>query len=225
MPGREIPLVNGEIYHILNRGVASQPIFVDKWDYKRLVETILYYQNIHQPQKYSTFIIQAKKKRELVLKDLKQKGEFLVEIIAYCFMPNHFHFILKQTQNGGISKFLSNVSNSYTRYFNTKQKRSGPLFQGKFKSIRIETDEQLLHLSRYIHLNPYASYVVKTFDQLLVYPFSSLPDYLNPQISSSCNIKEVLSHFKKPSLYLEFLKNQAEYQRKLDNIKHLTFES
>jgi len=225
MPGREIPLVNEEIYHILNRGVASQPIFLDKWDYKRAIETMLYYQNIRQPQKYSTFIIQAHIRREQILMDLKHKGEFLVEIIAYCFMPNHFHFLLKQIQDGGISKFLSNFSNSYTRYFNTKHKRLGPLFQGKFKSIRIETDEQLLHLSRYTHLNPYTSYVVKTLDQLLTYPFSSLPEYLNPQSSSFCHKKEVLSHFKKPSLYLEFLKDQADYQRRLDEIKHLTLEA
>ena len=76
-----------------------------------------------------------------------------MEIICYCLMPNHLHLLLRQLMDGGISKFMSNFANSYTRYFNTKSKRKGPVFEGKFKAKRIETDEQLLHLSRHIHLN------------------------------------------------------------------------
>ena len=84
-------------------------------------------------------------------------------------MPNHFHLLLKQTIDNGISHFLSKFTNSYTKYFNTKYNRVGPVFQGVFKSVHIESDEQLMHLSRYIHLNPVVSAVVEK-QNLLSYP-------------------------------------------------------
>lgn len=225
MPGREIRLVTGEIYHVLNRGVASQPIFRSWRDYKRCFETMLYYQNLQPPQRYSLFLTQAKKKREEILESLRKRGEFLVEIIVYCFMPNHFHFLLKQMVDGGIAKFLSNFSNSYTRYFNTLSQRAGPLLQGKFKAVRVETEEQLLHLSRYIHLNPYSSYVVKNIEDLVAYPHSSLAEYLVKSDDNGYYQKEiVLGHFKTKSEYQNFVFDQADYQRTLDEIKHLILE-
>lgn len=84
-----------------------------------------------------------------------------LEIISYCLMPNHFHLLVKQVIDHGIVKCLNNFSNSYTRYFNIRHDRVGPLFQGRFKAVRIETDEQLLQVSRYIHLNPVASSLIE----------------------------------------------------------------
>ena len=157
-------MVTNEYYHVLNRGVASQPIFSSKRDYRRIIATIFYYQNKEVPLKYSKFLRLAKKKRTEILENLKIRKKYRVEIICYCLMPNHIHLLLKQAIDEGISRFMSDLTNSYTRYFNTKNKRKGPLFEGKFRAIRVETDEQLLHLSRYIHLNPYSSYVVKDFN-------------------------------------------------------------
>lgn len=139
-------------------------------------------------------------------------------------MPNHFHFLLKQVEEEGTSKFMSNFTNSYTRYFNVKNKRNGPLFQGKFKAIRIETDEQLLHLSRYIHLNPYSSYVVKTLKDLEKYPSSSFPEYLGKSQTSLCSKEIILGQFKNLNLYKKFVFDQADYQRRLEKIKHLILE-
>lgn len=96
-------------------------------------------------------------------------------------MPNHFHLLLKQTKENGISKLVANFQNSYTRYFNLKNERVGPLFQGVFKALRVKTDEQLIHVSRYIHLNPYSSSVIKSFEELKRYPWSSVEEYLHPQ--------------------------------------------
>jgi len=224
MPGRKIPLITNQIYHVLNRGTASQPVFLTKKNYQRVLKTIFYYQNTDTPVSYSTFLKLSNERRQNLLEIIRKKQNFLVEIIAYCLMPNHLHFLLKQTRNNGISIFMSQVSNSYTRYFNTSQKRLGPLFQGKFKAIRIETDDQLLHVSRYIHLNPYSSYVIKTLKELENYPYSSFLEYLAPAENNWCQKEDILGQFKNPTAYKQFVFNQADYQRKLDEIKHLALE-
>lgn len=224
MPGRTVPLITDQIYHVLNRGVASQPMFLTQWDYSRAIEIIFYYQNQNLPLRYSFFRRLPVKQRTEILDQLKKRADFLVEIIAYCLMPNHFHLVLKQIKDGGISTFMSNLSNSYTRYFNTKNKRIGPLLQGKFKAVRVETDEQLFHLSRYIHLNPYSSYVIKSLRKLESYPYSSLSEYLGLTKSKNCHKEIVLDNFKDPTSYKKFVFDQADYQRMLQEIKQLTLE-
>lgn len=224
MPGRKTPLINNEVYHIFNRGVASQPTFLNKRDYQRALESIFYYQNSNPPLKYSRFLSLSVKDRIELLENLVAQKNFLVEIVSYCLMPNHFHFLLRQLKDGGIAKFMSNSINSYTRFFNTKRERAGPLFTGKFKSVRIETQEQLLHVSRYIHLNPYTSFVVKTLEDLEKYPYSSFPEFINKAGSNSCSKDIILTNFKRADLYKQFVFNQADYQRTLDQIKHLAIE-
>jgi putative transposase len=224
MPGRKIPLVTNQFYHVLNRGISLQPAFVTRRDYQRAIEVLVYYQNEKPPLRYSQFLALTNKRRKQILDGLSEKREFLVEIIAYCLMPNHFHFMIKQLKKEGISKFMSNFTNSYTRYFNVKNKRNGPLFEGKFKAIRIETDEQLLHLSRYIHLNPYSSYVVKTLKDLKNYAFSSFSEYLGNAEINICSKEIVLGQFKNVELYKKFVFDQADYQKRLEEIKHLTLE-
>ena len=217
-------MVTNEYYHVLNRGVASQPIFSSKRDYRRIIATIFYYQNKEVPLKYSKFLRLAKKKRTEILENLKIRKKYRVEIICYCLMPNHIHLLLKQAIDEGISRFMSDLTNSYTRYFNTKNKRKGPLFEGKFRAIRVETDEQLLHLSRYIHLNPYSSYVVKDFKKLEDYPYSSFQEYIQKTDVDFCNKKIILGQFQNSASYKNFILNQAEYQRELEKIKHLVLE-
>lgn len=224
MPGRKIPLVNNEIYHVINRGVASQPIFLNKRDYDRALNTILYYQNFNIPLRYSFFMRLPQQRKFELHNQLKGQKEYFVDIVSYCLMPNHIHLLLKQKTDSGISIFMSKFSNSYTRYFNTKNDRIGHLFQGKFKSVRIENDEQLLHVSRYIHLNPFTSYVVKNLDELERYPYSSFVEYINRKVQSFCKKSLVLNHFRSCINYKEFVFNQADYQRKLDRIKHLILE-
>lgn len=219
-----MPIVTNEIYHILNRGVASQPIFFNKRDYDRAIESFLYYQNINPPIKYSRFLSLPIKLRAEMLDDLSKKKNYLVEIISYCLMPNHFHFLLRQIKDGGIAKFIGNSTNSYTRYMNTKQERDGPLFTGKFKSVRIETQKQLVHTSRYIHLNPYTSFVVKTLEDLARYPYSSLPEFLKITNLNFCSKDIIVSDFKNIEDYKRFIFDQADYQRSLGIIKHLALE-
>ena len=137
-------------------------------------------------------------------------------------MPNHFHFLLKQIAENGISIFVSKFTNSYTKYYNTKRSRTGPMFQGVFKSVYVESDEQLIHLSRYIHLNPVASVIIKDAE-LLSYPWSSLRDYLRGK-PSLLYIEPVLNHFSSSNDYKNFVLDRIDYAKQLEQIKHLTLE-
>lgn len=225
MPGRNIPLITEQIYHIINRGIAKQPIFNNKRDYQRFLEIIRYYHHKNTPIRYSKFLSLAKEERERIVTSLDKQKNHIIEILCYCLMPNHFHLVLCQIQDGGIAKFVGNISNSYTKYFNTKNKRQGPLLQGKFKAVRIEDDDQLLHLSRYIHLNPFTSYMVKKINDVVSYQYSSLSEYLNLSTKQIVNKKYVLSHFKTLKSYRNFIFDQAEYQKKIGDIKHLMLEN
>ncbi|OGG11018.1 hypothetical protein A2Z00_03715 [Candidatus Gottesmanbacteria bacterium RBG_13_45_10] len=160
--------------------------------------------------------------RQKILLNSNTADKRLVEIICYVFMPNHFHLLVKQTREDGIRLFVARALNSYTRYSNTKRKRVGTLFQGTFKAVRVEDDEQLIHLSRYIHLNPLVSYVVKDAD-FLTYPWSSLPDYLQNN-TMGVSTQYILSHFRSQEEYKQFVLDQVDYAKKLQDIKHLTFD-
>lgn len=207
MPSRKVPFVNDEYYHIFNRGVAKMPIFNNAFDYKHFLSTVLYYQIDGPKPRFSFF-----RNKPISL----EKNMKIVDIICYCLMPNHFHFMLRQKRENGITEFVSKVSNSYTKYFNIKNKRVGPLLQGEFKSVYVESNEQLLHLSRYIHLNPLIGYVTK---ELKEYGWSSYPAYLGLN-GNICSKEIVLDQFKSESAYEQFVLDQVSYARELDFIKH-----
>lgn len=222
MAGREEPLVTGEYYHVFNRGVAKLPTFVSEHDYQQAMLGLNYYRFIKPPIKLSRFKrLNLQGKTELLAK-MSQNEDRLVDIISFVFMPNHFHFLLKQVADNGVARYLSLFTNSYTRYFNTRLQRPGPLFQGVFKAVRVESNAQLLHLSRYIHLNPYVSGIVKLKD-LPSYPWSSLRNYLFGA-NDFINPKIVLSQFKNSTAYRDFVFNHSDYARELEIIKHMTLD-
>ena len=223
MPGRLTPLVNDQVYHVFNRGIDHRPTYTDKLEFKRAMTTIDFYRFANPPMKLSKFLKLSNEERERISREIKSGNNKLVDLLAFCLMPNHFHFVIRQLKINGISKFLANFQNSYTKYFNTKSERNGPLFLDQFKAVIVETDEQLLHVSRYIHLNPLTSYVVKQFDNLLKYPWSSFNEYINGR-ASICEINTILSFFKHPDDYVSFVKDNASHQRELHRIKHLLLE-
>ena len=222
MPYRFIPLVTEQYYHIYNRGVAFQPTFENKRDYERFLLCLDYYHHNKVPLRLSKLLQLPKEDRESILKNIKEHGETIVEIIAYCLMPNHFHLLIKQVSDNGISTLLRLVTNSYARYYNTKYERVGPVFQGVFKAVHVQTDEQFIHLSRYIHLNPLVSFIVKE-ENFLSYPWSSLKNYLNGT-KALVNTEPILDNFSSPKKYLKFILDQVEYGKELERIKHLTLE-
>lgn len=209
MPRRNLPLVNDYYYHIFNRGVEKRNIFLDSRDRTRFLNMLSYYRYLGPKPSFS-------KLTEEKLKNLP-KNKLIAEIICYCLIPNHFHLLLKQTKDNGIKDFMRLVSNGYTRYFNTRHNRIGPLLQGAYKAVFIETDEQLMHISRYIHLNPLVSLLVK---DLKTYFWSSYPDYIGTRDGKLAKKDEILGFFKNPKEYEKFILDQASYATDLERIKH-----
>lgn len=224
MPKRKYPLVTDEYYHVFNRGVNKQPIFFSVSDYRRALEIARFYSFAELKTKYSKFIKLSVDERKKQWEALEKENNKTIDIVCFCLMPNHYHFLLQQRRENGISQFMGNFQNSLTRYVNIKHQRIGPLLQGEFKAIRIEDDRQLLHLSRYIHLNPYTSFVVKELSDLENYQWSSYPEYLGKSISPLCNKEIILSQFKDVKDYQVFVEDRAAYQRELEHIKHLLLE-
>lgn len=224
MPLRTTPLITGQYYHVFNRGINKQPIFSKRREYKRALGAFQFYSFTTQKLRLSKFLLLSQTERERLWIQMTNINNRLVDILCYCLMPNHFHFLLEQRIDNGISKFMSDFQNSYTRYFNTSHRGIGPLLQGQFKAVRIEDDEQLLHLSRYIHLNPYTSFIVKDIENLLEYTWSSLPEYISKIEAAFCNKEQILSQFSSPEAYKSFVFDQANYQRELGKIKHLSLE-
>src|SRR3990167_4529383 len=223
MPIRVLPLANDEYYHVFNRGVALQPTFYNKKDFERFIICLSYYRFKDPPCKLSRLLQLKADERVEILNELDATKNKLVDLLAYCLMPNHFHLLLKQISEDGISTFLRLITNSYTKYVNVKSDRVGPLFQGSFKAVRIQSDEQLLHVSRYVHLNPLTGNVVKNTEELFQYPWSSLPEYMNGK-STLSDPMPILTAFNSKESYQSFLKDQADYQKQLDRLKHLLFE-
>ncbi|RJQ24763.1 hypothetical protein C4577_07060 [Candidatus Parcubacteria bacterium] len=222
MPGRLLPLVTNEIYHVYNRGINRQPTFTSKREYRRAIESIEFYRACKPPISLSRFLrLEDSKKNDII--SILEKSKKLVEIYSYCLMPNHFHFLLKQIEDNGISRFLSNLQNSYTKFFNARNDKDGALFLDQFKTVRIETDEQLLHTSRYIHINPYEGYIVRSLSDLEHYPWSSLPQYLSVE-QGFVNINFILSFFKETEGYKKFVFDQIDYKKKINTIEHLLLD-
>lgn len=213
MPGRLTPLVNDQIYHIFNRGVDKHDVFLQPRDYLRFQRTFFYYQFTGPKPKFSAF-------QKFKLNTYKPiSGSKLVDILCYCLMPNHFHFLVRQKTDRGIAKFISQLTNSYTKYVNTKYGRIGPLFQGVFKSVIVESDEQFMHLSRYIHLNPIVTGISSNLNK---YQWSSYPEYVSSNII--CSTKEILDMFPSKEKYKDFINDQIEFGKGLEKLKHHNFD-
>lgn len=223
MPVRKVPFVNGEHYHIFNRGVNKQVIFFDTSCYVRALELLEFYTYKAPGIKFSRFMRFNEIERQRILGELRMQNDKLVEVVCFCFMPNHFHFLIKQLEENGVSRFMGNFQNSYTKYVNTKMQRVGHLLQGEFKAVHVENDTQLLHLSRYIHLNPYSSKIVDSIADLRVYPWSSYRFYLNGRSTYICSPTFILSQFIN-SEYSIFVEDRAAYQQELEYIKHLLID-
>ena len=221
---RKLVFQNDSLYHVFNRGIERRPVFQNTREFHRALELINFYNHKDIPIRYSQFLQLSREIRENLLKILSE-SERLVDILAFCLMPNHFHFLFRQRIDNGISTFISNFTNSYTKYFNTKYQRVGPLFEGVFKAVYIENDDQLIHLSRYIHLNPVVSSIVSE-TEILNYKWSSYPAYLSLSEKNEIVLdkKTILSYFKSPKKHQEFVMDQVDYGKKLEKIKHLAMD-
>jgi len=207
-------LSTGEVYHIFTRSIANFKIFKKEKDFLRIIDMMAFYQRKNKV----SFAVFEKNKSKILVENNNRNNNKIVKIIAYCIMPTHIHLILKQLEEKGISVFMSNLLNSYTRYFNLRHKRKGPLWESRFKRIHIENDEVLLHLTRYIHLNPVTAYLV---EDPIEWKYSSYREYLLqlPPEKCICEYKDLLEI--NPISYKRFVEDRASYQRELAKIRHL----
>ena len=201
--------IQGYFYHVFTKSIAGYEIFKSENDYKRMIEMMEFYSYKNFPIKFSIYHKADKNQKKQFLKALSL-SEKLVTILAYCIMPTHIHFLLTPEKENGISIFMRNLLNSYTRYFNIKNKRKGPLWQGRFKYVLIDSEEQLLHLTRYIHLNPTSSDLVANPDE---WEYSSYKEYLKKTNKSICNFSKFLNII--PEDYKNFVEEHIDYQKEL----------
>lgn len=177
---RKINFSIGEYYHIYNRGNSKQKIFLDTEDYNHFIKLLYLCNSI----KSITF-------RDISLNTYDfNREETLINLGAYCLMPNHFHLLIKEKIENGTSKFIQKLSTAYSMYFNKKYKRTGGLFEGKFKSQHIDSDQYLKYMFSYIHLNPIKiiearwkekgiKNIKNAIKYLETYQYSSYLDYLS----------------------------------------------
>lgn len=178
--------VEGGYYHIYNRGVEKRDIFLDRDDYATFLNLLKLY--LSPPTNQNSTDI---KRSDLKMAYYNRKNLYgFVELLAFCLMPNHFHLLVKQHVRNGIIDLMRCLSTSYVIYFNKKNERVGALFSGKYKAVLVTEDPYLLHLSRYIHLNP--KEIGKDYRS---YDFSSYPDYLGKRKTHWMMPEEVLGYF------------------------------
>ena len=218
MPRRSIPIVKNEIYHVVNRTIGGYPIFNNDRNCRRFIDVINYYRVNKPPIRYSKYLLLNEKDKaysDTLLNSLPKT----TDILCFCLMPNHFHLLIKLLSDDSVNDYVRKISNSISRYINLKRNRRGPLFQSRFRCVHIEDTDQLLHVSRYIHLNPYSSGIVKSKEELLKYPYSSFNEYLsNPRIYQT---DLVIKQFNNVKLYKKFVLNHADYQRSIQKYKYL----
>lgn len=174
-------------YHVYNRGAGRQVIFRDNSDKKMFLGLLARHLDPAS---------------NLARTDKIPYEKYDVELIAYCLMSNHFHLLLYQEKDiAAITKLMRSVSTSYTMYFNQRHDQSGHLFQGVFKASRIDSDQYLAHITRYIHLNP---------DRFETYEWSSLSVYLGKKSQPWLHPERILA--LSPERYIEFLHDYSNRQ-------------
>jgi len=205
---RKIEFTNGEHYHIFNRGADKREIFSDTKDYERFLLAM----DLVNDQEDGLMVGWRDFKNanqgatlEDFLKPGFRKRDPLVKIVAYCLNPNHYHFILEQISDKGIEKFMHKIGTSHTKYFNKKRKRSGTLFQGRFKAVHIDSNEYLLYLSAYVNKNNF----IHGYNQNDSWPYSSLYDFVYGRNSKLVSKDIILGQFKNTEEYKVFMEKNA----------------
>ena len=204
--GRKYDFAIDEYYHVFNRGNNKRPVFLDRADRKRFLY-LLYVCNSNNP---------------VAIKDINgdpfsfERGDLLVHVGAYCLLKNHFHLLLREVTEDGISKFMQKVSTGYTMYFNRRYEQTGSLFEGRFRGVHVENDIHLEYLYAYIHLNPVAHIepewkekglknIPKAEEYLQTYEYSSFLDYPLE--------KRVQGKILNPESFPNYFSSEREFKR------------
>lgn len=210
MPSKNVvrQYVENGYYHVYNRGVEKHRIFEDHDDYKKF----LYYISIYLSPADILHTQEPLLRANLVKNNLS--GE--AQLLAYCLMPNHFHLLLKQNTKEATTRLMRQLINAYTLCFNRRHNRVGSLFQGVFKAIRVENEQYLLQLSKYIHQDP-----LQINASLEDFTWSSYKNYLNEPSPEWLKAQEILSYFneEKPQLsYKKFVEDELNYPTEVKSL-------
>ncbi len=215
------------VYHVFNRSIARYKIFNNNAEYMRMTDALDYYQLKKPPQKFSLY------RRMHPVSPGRRTGPAKggaspprnhrsrrIRLIAYCLMPTHFHLLVEETKEESLPRYTSDVLNSYSRYFNLRHKRQGPLWQGRTRKVLVDTDEVLLHVTRYIHLNPVTAHLVDYPEE---WRYSSYREYIErDRPDSLCQFDHIVDI--NPGAYKTFVEDQVGYQRELSRIKKAILE-
>lgn len=211
---RKFKFTNGEYYHIFNRGNNKRPIFLDDKDFSRFFQSMIEF-NTTEP--IGSIFENSFRKDKLGSSTSK-----LVDFTCYCLNPNHFHFILKQLEYGGIEKFMHRTGTGYTKYFNKRHDCNGSLFQGRYKAIHIDSNEYLLHLSAYINLNDRVHLLGSSTSRSTTSK-SSWDEYILGR-ESFCKKDIILSQFKDVVEYRKFMEESFEVIKERKDMEKLLLE-
>lgn len=187
-----------EYYHVYSRGIEKRAIFLDKKDYERFV-LLLLTANSDTPVHLSNY-------QGISLIDIP-RGEVIVDVIAWCLMPNHFHLLLREKTENGISLFMKKLLTGYSMYFNTKMERKGKLFEGKFQAKHLDYDQYLKYQLAYIHLNP-ISIIDSGWKNKQLKDTEKAKDFLNDYKYSSY---QDYCGFKRPESRILNIENSPKY--------------
>ncbi len=217
---RNIKFIKGQFYHIYNRGVDKRDIFTNTGDFYRFLQSMEDF-NVREP------IGSIFENSFNQLGSSAPKSGKLVNFVVFCLNQNHYHFILEPLVNNGIQKFMHRLSTGYTNYFNEKYKRSGSLFQGRYKAIHINSDEYILHLSAYVNLNHkvHKNLNKKWMENL---PKSSFEEYIGKTTKNFCSKSIILEQFPSTKDYKFFcesvLPDILERKKNEKELKYILLE-
>ncbi len=211
---RKEQFVNGQYYHVYNRGTDKRIIFPNKFAFARFLQSMEEFNTVEPIGSIYENKFRKNESRNLVFK------KRLVNFICFCLNPNHFHFILEQIIDRGIEKFMHKLGLGYTKYFNQKNKRNGVLFQGPFKAKHVSSNEYLLHLSAYVNLNNKVHQLGNGVSK------SSWEDYLvtNNLKVSFCKKDIILNQFKTVKEYCKFAEDALKVIRNRKDLESLLLE-
>jgi hypothetical protein len=205
MPRRKVPLKAGEYYHVYNRGVNYDKIFFSRENYLFFLRRLRQYGLDEKSETDTSQTSEVSETSEVLGRSGVFDGSEVSEIIAYCLMPNHYHLLVRPAHDN-LSHSMQLFGISYTKAINKQQGRVGPLFQGQFQAAHIPTDDYLLHVSRYVHLNPVEARLVKCAED---WEFSSYRDYLGLRQGTLPSPDVVLSQFDSIDAYRQFVESYS----------------
>ncbi len=213
MPSRPNIFITNYYYHIYNKTIDYLKPFEKESASNYFLNLIKYYKHSEIKMSYSATLRLEPDQHKQYFKHLAEAEKNKAEVLAYCLMPNHFHLLVKQKQKNGISKYIGDVLNGFTRFYNILNKRKGPIFLPCFRSKPIMNEEHLIHVSRYIHLNPYVTGLINTLDNIWTYPLSSAWEYINER-NNFVNTKYILDlgyFLGKREKYRKFVESESEH--------------